>query len=162
MRGCTKVSKMTFAPSSPSAANSAREILNMHGRGNDGARNAQTLCDMPLHLAAEHELGLEVRDLGFDFEIIVGDQRLDTVELGGFANLPCELARIGAESDHLKPSSAWAIRAAAIAWVASPKTNTRLPVRYVESTDREYQGRRDVSVSRTEDGSTPAIVPLPQ
>ena len=30
-----------------------------------------------------------------------------------------------------------------MAWVASPKMNTRLPVRYVESTEREYQGRRE-------------------
>jgi hypothetical protein len=34
------------------------------------------------------------------------------------------------------------MRAAATACVASPKTKTRLPVRYVESIDREYHGRR--------------------
>jgi hypothetical protein len=59
-------------------------------------------------------------------------------------------------------------RAAAIAWVASPKTNTRLPVRYVESTDRAYHCMREwdpsrratpgCSRARTGAGSTPARV----
>jgi hypothetical protein len=35
----------------------------------------QALGDMPLHLRAEHQLRLQLGDLGFDLEIIVGDQR---------------------------------------------------------------------------------------
>ena len=49
------------------------------------------------------------------------------------------------------------MRAAAQACVASPKTNTRLPVRYVESTEREYHGRRECDArSSAGASSTPA------
>ena len=49
-----------------------------------------------------------------------------------------------------------AIRAAAMAWVASPKMKTRLLVRYVESTECEYQGSRVAADASTGSGSTPA------
>jgi hypothetical protein len=39
------------------------------------------------------------------------------------------LAGVGAEADDLEGQLLVAMRAAAIAWVASPKMNTRLPVR---------------------------------
>jgi hypothetical protein len=67
--------------------------------------------------------------LRLDLEIVVGDQRLDAVLLGRGADLAGEFAAVGAEPTTSKPSSSLAMRAAAMAWVASPKMNTRLPVR---------------------------------
>ena len=91
---------------------------------------AEPLGDVALHLGAEDEFGLERGDLLLDLEIVVGDQRLDAVELGGLTDLTGEFPRIGAEADDLEAELViWAMRAAAIAWVASPNTNTRLPVR---------------------------------
>ena len=66
----------------------------------------------------------------------------------------------------MKPISWVATRAAAIACVASPKMKTRLPVRYVESTEREYHGERDsasgswVSAGRPASCSTSAMKAL--
>jgi hypothetical protein len=33
------------------------------------------------HLRAQHQLGLQLGDAGLDLEVVVGDQRLDAVEL---------------------------------------------------------------------------------
>ena len=79
-----------------------RKILHMHRRGDHRAGNAQTLGNMPLHLRAQHQLGLQFRDLGLDLEIIVGDQRLDAVKRGGVANFAAEFAAVGAKPDHLE------------------------------------------------------------
>src|SRR6056297_1306384 len=46
-----------------------REILDMHGRGNHRAGNAQTLADMPLHLGAEDHLGGQFLDPAFDLQV---------------------------------------------------------------------------------------------
>ena len=77
-----------------------REVLHMHRRRDHRARDAQAFGDVALHLRAEHELGLRFGDLGFDLEVVVADQRLDAVQLGGLADLACELAAVGAQADH--------------------------------------------------------------
>ena len=76
-----------------------REILHVHGRRDDRARDAEALGDVALHLRAEHELGLQLLDLRLDFEIVVGDQGLDTVSLRGLADVAGEFAAVGAEAD---------------------------------------------------------------
>ena len=80
-----------------------REVLHMHGRGNDRAGNSQTLADMPLHLGAEDHLGRQILDRTFDFEIIVGDQGCDTEFLGHGADLARHFAVIAAQAHHLEP-----------------------------------------------------------
>jgi hypothetical protein len=47
---------------------------------------------VPLHLGAENELRLQFRDVSLDLQIIVGNERLDLIELGGVANLARVLA----------------------------------------------------------------------
>jgi hypothetical protein len=59
----------------------------MHRRRDHRAGNAQALGDVALHLRAEHQFGLQLGDPRLDLEIVVGDQRLDAVELGGLAHL---------------------------------------------------------------------------
>ena len=76
-----------------------REILHMHRRRDHRAGNAEPLGDVPLHLRAEHQFGLQLGDLRLDFQIVVGDQRLDAVALGGLAHLAGEFAAVGAEAD---------------------------------------------------------------
>ena len=61
------------------------------------------LGDVPLHLRAEHEFGLQLGHLGFDFEIVVGDERFDVVELGGLADLARKLTRVGPEAHDVEP-----------------------------------------------------------
>jgi hypothetical protein len=64
-----------------------------------------------------------------DLEVVVGDQRLDAELFGRGADVAGELAAVGAEADDLEAELLAAMRAAAMAWVASPKMKTRLPVR---------------------------------
>ena len=89
----------------------------------------EPLGDVALHLRAEHQFGLQFGDPGLDFEIVVGDQRLDAVAFGRLAHLAGEFARVGSQADDLEAEFLGAMRAAAIACVASPKMKTRLPVR---------------------------------
>eukprot|EP01136_Pigoraptor_vietnamica_P016177 Opistho-1_new@59960 len=76
------------------------EVLHMHRRGNDGARNAQALGDVALHLRAQHQLGLQLGDARLHVEVVVADQRLHAVERGRVAHLARELAAVGAQADH--------------------------------------------------------------
>ena len=102
----------------------------MDRRRDHGAGNVEPLGDMALHLRAEHQFGLQLGDLGLDFEIVVGDQRLSAARLGGLAHFSREFPRVGPEADDLEAEfGSRAPRAAAIACVASPKMKTRLPVR---------------------------------
>ena len=77
-----------------------REVLDMDGGRDDRAGDAEPLGDVALHLGAEHQIGLKLRDLGFDLQIVVGDQRLDAVVRGGFADLARQFAAVGAEADY--------------------------------------------------------------
>ena len=54
---------------------------------------------MALHLAAQHEFGRERLDGGFDFEIIVGDQRFEIVEFRRVTHVAGEFAIVAAEAD---------------------------------------------------------------
>ena len=106
------------------------KVLHMHGRRNHGTGNSQPLGDVSLHLGAQHQFGLQFGDPGLDLEIIVADQGLDTPVA---RRRPALRARIRGYRLPMpttwKPSSSAATRAAAMAWVASPNTKTRLPVR---------------------------------
>ena len=75
-----------------------REVLHVDRGRDHRAGDAQPLGDVALHLRAQHQLGLQLGDLGLDLEIVVGDQRLDAVALGGLAHLAGELAAVGAEA----------------------------------------------------------------
>jgi len=79
-----------------------REILHMHRRRNHGARQAKSLGDMAFHLRAQHQLGREFRHARFNFEVVVGDQWLDAVFFGGFANLARKFPAVGAKTNHFK------------------------------------------------------------
>mmetsp|Transcript_134970 Transcript_134970/g.430963 ORF Transcript_134970/g.430963 Transcript_134970/m.430963 type:complete len:587 (-) Transcript_134970:579-2339(-) len=52
------------------------EVLNVHWRGDDAARDVQTLADMALHLRAEDGRGLKSRDHVRDLGVVVGDEGL--------------------------------------------------------------------------------------
>ena len=78
------------------------EILHMDGGGNHGAGHAQPLGDVALHLGSQNQFHLQFGDLRLDVQIVVGDQRLDPIELGGLAHLAGEFARIGAEPHDLE------------------------------------------------------------
>ena len=54
---------------------------------------------MPFHLRAENEFRLQFGDPRLDFQIVVGDQRLDAVPGGRVTDFARELPRVGAESD---------------------------------------------------------------
>ena len=101
----------------------------MDGRRDHGAGNPQALGDVPLHLRSEHELGPERRHLRLDLEIVVGDQAVGVERRRGVPYLPGELSRVGSQAGDLEAELRCAARAAASAWVASPKMKTRLPVR---------------------------------
>ena len=79
------------------------EILHVHGRRNDGTGQAQALGDVPLHLGAQHQFGLQVADALLDLEVVVGDERLAAVLLGCIAHLASEFAAVGAQPHDLKP-----------------------------------------------------------
>jgi hypothetical protein len=105
------VSNSTFAPSKAHLRRAARrEVLHVHRRRDHRAGQAQALGDVAFHLRAQHQLGLQLGDARFHLEVVVGDQRLDAVELGGLAHFARELAAVGAQADHLKPIS-WRPRA---------------------------------------------------
>src|SRR6056297_2883043 len=80
-----------------------REILNMHGRGNDSAGNAQALADMTLHLGAEDHLGGQFLDPALNLEVIVGDEGLYAKFLGDTAQHPGLFAVVAAHADHFEP-----------------------------------------------------------
>ena len=46
-----------------------REILHVHRCRDHGAGDAEALCDVPLHLRAEYEFWLQLRDARFDGEV---------------------------------------------------------------------------------------------
>ena len=71
----------------------------MHGRGDHGAGHAEALGDVPLHLRAQHQFRLQGRDGGLDLKVVVGNQRLNAVQLGGGADLAGVFAAVGAEAD---------------------------------------------------------------
>ena len=105
-----------------------REVLHVHRRRDHGAGHAEPLGDVAPS-ACRAQFGLQFRDLGFDLEVVVGDERLDAVERGGLAHLAGEFAAVGAEADDLEAEFRRATRAAAMTCVASPKMKTRLPLR---------------------------------
>ena len=71
------------------------KVLDVDGRRNHGAGDTQALGDVALHLGAEHQIGLKLCDFGLHLKVIVGDERLDVVKLGGIPNFTSELTRIG-------------------------------------------------------------------
>ena len=126
-----------------------REILDVDRRGDDGTWDAEAFADMALHLCAEDHLWAELFDPGFDFEIIFGDQRLDVKVFGQASDRAGHFAVVATKAHHLEPHLVTGdAGGGAATWVPSPKTKTRLPVRYVLSTELEYQGRRRRSVLR--------------
>jgi hypothetical protein len=68
-----------------------REVLHVHRRRDHRAGHAQALGDVALHLRAQHQFGLQFGDLGLDLEVVVADQRLDPVQLGGLADLAARI-----------------------------------------------------------------------
>ena len=63
-----------------------RKVLYVHGCGNHGARYAQAFGNVALHLGTQYQLGLQFSHLGFNFQVVVGDQRLNAIQLGGVAD----------------------------------------------------------------------------
>ena len=82
------------------------EILYMDGHRDHRTRNAEALGDMPLHLRAQHQLGLQLGDGGFDLEIIVRDERFEAIQLGRLAHVAGVFASIGAEAADSEPQFA--------------------------------------------------------
>ena len=78
------------------------EILHMHGRRNDRARNAQTLANMALHLGAQNHFRCQSFDLLFDFQIIISNQRLQPERLGQSPHGARHLAVVTAHANHLE------------------------------------------------------------
>ena len=76
-----------------------RKVLHVHRCRDDGARHAHPLGDVTLHLRAEHQFGLQLGDARLDLEVVVADQRLDAVQLGGLAHFAREFAAVGADAD---------------------------------------------------------------
>ena len=76
-----------------------REILHVDRSRNHGAGNAEALGDMALHLRAEHQFRMRLAHPRLDFEVILGDKRLDAVELGGIADFAGEFAGVCSEPD---------------------------------------------------------------
>ena len=61
---------------------------------------------MALHLRTQHQFGLQLGDPCFDVQIVIGDQRLKPIELGGFANLARKLPAIGPKPHDGEPEFA--------------------------------------------------------
>ena len=78
------------------------EVLDVDRGRDHRARGPQPLGDVPLHLRTEDEFGVEGGDHFLDLEIIVGDQRLDAILLGGVADVAGEFAVVAAEPDDLE------------------------------------------------------------
>ena len=55
---------------------------------------------MAFHLRAQHQLGLQLGNAFFDFEVVVGDQRFNAVKLGGIAHFAGQFAAVGAQPHH--------------------------------------------------------------
>ena len=79
-----------------------REVLHVHRGGNHRAGNALALGDVALHLRAQNQLGLQRVDLGFDFQVVVGDQGFDAVAFATVAHLAGKFAAVSAQAHHLK------------------------------------------------------------
>ena len=78
------------------------EILHMHGGRYHRAGNRMALGDVALHLRAQNQLGLQLRDLRLYGQVVVADQGLDAIELGGVAHFAGEFAAVGAHANDLK------------------------------------------------------------
>ena len=78
------------------------EVLHMHRGRNHRAGDALALGDVALHLCAQDQLGLQRVDLGFNFEVVVGDQGFDAVAFGAFAHFAGKFAAVCAHAHHLK------------------------------------------------------------
>ena len=87
-----------------------REVLNVDRGRDHRARYAQTLADMAFHLGAQDHLGLQLFYGGLDFEVVVGNQRLDPVVLGQRPDRAGKFAVVAAEAGdfeaHLVPRDA--------------------------------------------------------
>ena len=57
---------------------------------------------MALHLRAQHQLGLQLGNARFDFEVVVADERLHAIQLGRVAHFAGKFAAVGADADHGK------------------------------------------------------------
>ena len=79
-----------------------REVLHMHRRRNNRARHAGTFGNMALHLRTEHQLWLQFNDALLDLQVVIADQGLHVVQLGGLAHLARKLAAVGADANHLE------------------------------------------------------------
>ena len=60
------------------------------------------LGDVALHLRAQNQLGLQLGDLFLYGQVVVADQGLDAIQLGGVAHFAGEFAAVGAHADDLK------------------------------------------------------------
>ena len=79
-----------------------REILHVDGSRDHGARNAETLADVAFHLRAEDHLGRGIGDRLFDFEVVVGDQRVETEFLRQRPDRPRKFAVVAPETNNLE------------------------------------------------------------
>ena len=79
-----------------------REILHVNRCRNHCTRDAVSLGNMALHLRAQNQLGLQTLDLGFDFQIVVADQRFYAIGFGAVSDIPSEFAAVGAHANDFK------------------------------------------------------------
>ena len=61
---------------------------------------------MALHLRPQHQFGLQLGHPRLNVQIVISDQRLKPIELGGFANLAGELPAVGAKAHDGEPEFA--------------------------------------------------------
>ena len=78
------------------------KVLHVHGCGDHRARNAVSLGYVALHLGAQNELGVQLLNLLFNLEVVVGDQGFDVVERCSLSDIPGKLSAVGAQSHHMK------------------------------------------------------------
>ena len=79
-----------------------REVLHMDRGRDDGAGQSQALGNVAFHLSAQNQLGLQGTYLLFDLQVVVGDQGLHAIQLGGVAQLAREFPAVGAHAHHLE------------------------------------------------------------
>ena len=57
---------------------------------------------MALHLGPQDQFGLQFGDARLNFQVVVADQRVDTIELGRIAHITGKLAAVSADADDSK------------------------------------------------------------
>ena len=75
----------------------------MGGSGDHRTGDTKTLGNVPLHLRAQYQFGLQLSDCSLDREIVIGNERFEAIFSGQCPNIAGALAAVGTQPNDFKP-----------------------------------------------------------